>query len=259
MNTAIELAISLFIVAHRGASGDAPENTLPAFELAWEQGADAIEGDFHLTKDNRIACIHDYDTTKVAGTKLVVADSTFEELRKLDVGSWKSPKFAGTRIPSLEEVIATIPEGKKLYLEVKCGPEIVPTLAKTLAASELSPEQLVVISFNEDFVRQWKTAEPESRTMLLISFNRRVPRLSPSLHEVIEKLKDTGADGVSTNTHPALDANFVEGVKAADFEYHSWTINEADKARELMDMGSQSITTDFPGQLRSSLEPKAAK
>ena len=60
-----------FLVAHRGASHDAPENTLPAFELAWKQGADAIEGDFHLTKDGKIVCLHDYDTKRVSGTKLV--------------------------------------------------------------------------------------------------------------------------------------------------------------------------------------------
>ena len=77
-----------FLVAHRGASADAPENTIPAFQLAWEQGADAIEGDFHLTADGHIVCIHDEDTQKVAGKKLIVPESTLADLRKLDVGAW---------------------------------------------------------------------------------------------------------------------------------------------------------------------------
>ena len=77
------------IVAHRGASLDAPENTLAAFRLAWSQGADAIEGDFRLTKDGRIACLHDDTTQRTAGLDLTVADSTLAELRELDVGSWK--------------------------------------------------------------------------------------------------------------------------------------------------------------------------
>lgn len=81
------------IVAHRGASHDAPENTLPAFELAWEQGADAIEGDFHLTRDGHIICLHDKDTKRTAGVKLVVKNSPLAELRKLDVGEWKDPRF----------------------------------------------------------------------------------------------------------------------------------------------------------------------
>ena len=74
------------IVAHRGASSDAPENTLPAFRRAWELGADAIEGDFRLTKDGRIVCIHDKDTKRVADAKLVVSDATLAQLRTLDVG-----------------------------------------------------------------------------------------------------------------------------------------------------------------------------
>ena len=69
------------IVAHRGASRDAPENTLPAFELAWAQGADAIEGDFHQTKDGQIVCIHDKDTEKVSGKRLVVRKSLLRDLR----------------------------------------------------------------------------------------------------------------------------------------------------------------------------------
>ena len=78
-----------FLVAHRGASKDAPENTLPAFELAWKQGADAIEGDFYLTKDGKIVCFHDGDTKKITGKKLVVKDSTLAELQALDVGEWR--------------------------------------------------------------------------------------------------------------------------------------------------------------------------
>ena len=72
------------IVAHRGASDDAPENTLEAFHLAWLQNADAIEGDFRLTKDEQIVCIHDEDTSRTCGKKLIVAESTYAELCQLD-------------------------------------------------------------------------------------------------------------------------------------------------------------------------------
>ena len=101
-----------FLVAHRGASKDAPENTLPAFELAWKQGADAIEGDFYLTKDGKIVCFHDGDTKKITGKKLVVKDSTLAELQALDVGEWRGKKFAGTRMPTLEQVLATVQIGR---------------------------------------------------------------------------------------------------------------------------------------------------
>ena len=120
------------IVAHRGASFDAPENTLPAFKLAWEMGADAVEGDFLLTKDGHIVCVHDKKTKKVADQNLVVVQSTLAELQKLDVGLRKNKKFAGTRIPTLPEVFATVPIGKKIFVEVKCGPEIIPALTKEI-------------------------------------------------------------------------------------------------------------------------------
>ena len=76
------------ITAHRGASYDAPENTISAFKLAWEQGADAFEGDFYLTADGKVICAHDKDAKRVAGSPLVMEKSTTEELRALDVGSW---------------------------------------------------------------------------------------------------------------------------------------------------------------------------
>ena len=131
------------IVAHRGASHDAPQNTIPAFKLAWEQGADAIEGDFHLTKDGHIVCIHDRDTKKVANANLVVSDSTLAELRQVDVGAWKDQAFAGVLIPTIAEVFSTIPQQKKIYIEVKCGPEIIPALLRGIDQSGLTDEQVV--------------------------------------------------------------------------------------------------------------------
>ena len=135
-----------FIVAHRGASYDAPENTLAAFRLAWEQGADAIEGDFYLTADGQIVCIHDKTTKRVAPgqPELTVAKSTLQELRQLDVGRWKADKFAEERIPTLKEVLAIVPRQKRIFVEIKCGPEIVPILQQQLSDSDLKPEQIVM-------------------------------------------------------------------------------------------------------------------
>ena len=124
------------IVAHRGASFDAPENTVAAIKLAWEQKADAAEFDVFLSKDGKIVVIHDADTKRTAGVDRKVADTTLEELRKLDVGKWKDAKFAGEKIPTLEEMLATVPAGKRVFIEVKCGPEIVPELDRVLKASE---------------------------------------------------------------------------------------------------------------------------
>ena len=140
------------IVAHRGASHDAPENTLPAFLEAWRQRADAIEGDFHLTKDGKIVCIHDEDTRAVAGVKKVIKTSTWQELQELDVGRWHDAKWNGTRIPTIDAVLSTVPRNKRILIEVKCGPEIVPALVRQMKASKLKTEQMLVISFDAEVI-----------------------------------------------------------------------------------------------------------
>ena len=94
-----QLTSAQLIIAHRGASHEAPENTLAAFRLAWEEQADGIEGDFYLTSDGQIVCIHDKTTKRVAPKQpeLTVAKSTLKQLRSLDVGSWKNPRYAAER------------------------------------------------------------------------------------------------------------------------------------------------------------------
>ena len=123
------------IIAHRGASYLAPENTLASTLLAWKLKADAVEVDVYLSKDNRIVVIHDRTTKRTSGVNLNVAQTTAEELRQLDVGRFKNKKYAGEKIPFLEEIIATVPPKKKLYVEVKCGPEIVPLLKQVIEQS----------------------------------------------------------------------------------------------------------------------------
>ena len=89
------------IMGHRGASYDAPENTMASFRLAWEQHADACELDVHLSKDQKVVVIHDKTTKRLAGVDKPVVDQTFDELRQLDVGRWKNERFTNERIPLL--------------------------------------------------------------------------------------------------------------------------------------------------------------
>ncbi|SVD42108.1 uncharacterized protein METZ01_LOCUS394962, partial [marine metagenome] len=195
------------IVAHRGASHDAPENTLPAFELAWKQGADAIEGDFLLTKDNRIVCIHDGSTKRLADRNLFVRESTLKELRELDVGSWKHEKYKGTKIPTIAEVFATIPGGRKIFVEVKCGPEIIPYLVKEIGKSKLKTEQVVLICFKQEVVKAFKKAMPENKAYWLSSFKQNEEGVwEPSLETVLATLKATNADGLDSHRGIPADA-----------------------------------------------------
>lgn len=237
------------IVAHRGASRDAPQNTIPAFQLAWEQGADAIEGDFHLSKDGEIVCFHDADTKRVAGTQLVVRQSTLAELKQLDVGATHGVAFNGTRIPTIAEVFATIPQGKKIFIEVKCGAEIIPTLLNEIDQSGLTQEQIVVISFNKQVIQQLKIKAPQYKASWLCSFNKQeTGEITPALATVLKTLKQIQADGLSSNT--AVPASVIEAVSQQGYEWHVWTINDLNTARRMQALGVLSITTDVPGSMR---------
>jgi glycerophosphoryl diester phosphodiesterase len=247
------------IVAHRGASHDAPENTIAAFRLAWERHADAIEGDFYLTKDSQIVCLHDKTTERTAPEQpqFNVADATFEELRGLDVGRWKGSQFAGERIPTLKEVLATVPEGKQILVEVKCGPEIVPLMQVELEQSGLKPEQIVIISFSEAVITTSRRAMPQYKANWLTGYeaNEDKTQWTPSLNDVLASLMRTGATGLGTNgNRDIVDQSFVDAVVSSGFEFHVWTVNETDEAKYFAALGATSITTDKPAVIREAIQ-----
>ncbi|EMI42625.1 glycerophosphodiester phosphodiesterase [Rhodopirellula sp. SWK7] len=246
------------IVAHRGASHDAPENTLASFELAFERGADAIEGDFYLTADGEIACIHDKTTKRVAPDQpeLVVADSTLDQLRQLDVGRWKDASYVGQRIPALAEVLATVPPGKRIFVEIKSGPEIVPALKTQLASCDLQTDQIVIIAFSEAVVKACRQSMPQYQCNWLTSFKRTDAPASwkPEQKDVIASLTRTEATGLGAHgNEEVIEREFVERVHAAGYEFHVWTINDLDAARRFVRLGVDSITTDRPALIRKSL------
>lgn len=151
-------------IAHRGASYLAPENTVASANLAWELGADAVEVDVYLAKDNRVMVIHDKDTKRTSSGKknLVIEDTPSMVLRDLDVGSWKDEKFKGEKIPYLSEIIKTVPEGKQLVVELKSGREVIPHLQRVVEKSG-KEDQVIFISFG------WKTIlETKKRFPIII-------------------------------------------------------------------------------------------
>ena len=107
------------IIAHRGASNLAPENTLASFRLAKELGADGIECDVQLTKDHKLVIAHDFFTDAHTGVKGDIYDMTFDELRQLDFGKWKSPEYEGEKIPTIEEVLDLGKDMKMMHIELK--------------------------------------------------------------------------------------------------------------------------------------------
>jgi glycerophosphoryl diester phosphodiesterase len=241
------------IVAHRGASRDAPENTIPAFELAWRQGADAIEGDFRLTQDGHIVCIHDKDTRRVANTNLVIQQSTLAEVRRVCVGGRHGEAFKNTVIPTLAEVLATVPAGKRIYIEIKCGTEIVPALLDGIATSRLTRDQIVLIAFNKEVLAKLKSAAPHYNVYWLCDFKKDAAGFpQPSLDTILKTLRDIKADGFSSGKD-LVSEEMVRGVMEHGYEYHVWTVDDVATARRFKRWGAKSITTNIPGCIREGL------
>jgi glycerophosphoryl diester phosphodiesterase len=239
------LAGHVKVVAHRGASHQAPENTLASVELAWRLGADAVEVDVHLTQDGRIVAIHDPTTDRTAGTHLEIAATHSSHLRRLDVGRYKHPRFAGERIPYLEEALQTVGPGRQLFVEIKCGPEILPPLAETIAASG-KRSQTVLLGFDLDTMKAAKKMMPDVPAFwlcdkrLLTSYDRSIAR----------KAKAGGVDGLDVHWS-GITRRFIRTVKAAGLQLYIWTVDDPAQAVRLKAMGADGITTNCPGRLKS--------
>lgn len=248
------LLFSAEIVAHRGFSARAPENTVAAFNLAWEHGTDACELDLYLTADGEIVVIHDKDTRRTTGVAKVVKESSLAELRALDAGSWKAARYAGERIPTLAECLATLPEGRqRFFLEIKCGPEVVPVLARQLEAWKPRAAQLCIIAFDREVARESKKAMPWMKVYRLSSEVTK-DKKPVDLAALIADTVADGLDGLDLGLKWKWDAAMVGKIRAAGLELYVWTVNQPEDARRLAALGVDGITTDDPVMLRAALK-----
>jgi glycerophosphoryl diester phosphodiesterase len=243
------------IIAHRGASYDAPENTLAAVNLAWRQNADAVEVDVHLSRDGQIVVIHDESTRKTGGVGKKVSDQTLAELKTLDVGGWKAAQWAGERIPTLAEVLASVPRDKRLFIEIKGREVYVAEFGHTFRRSGRRPEQVVAIGFALETMAKIKRALPEIEVCWIAEFKRNWQRggwlLKPET--LIQKAKDAGLDGLDLGARGPITATLVNQVKEANLKLYVWTVDSPAKARKLKMAGVDGITTNRPGWLRERL------
>lgn len=244
------------IIGHRGASREAPENTLASFALAFAQGADGVEADFRLTRDGEIVCLHDDSTARTAGVDLKVEEVTLSELRRLELGGWKGAEWTGERIPTLKEVLGALPEGKLLFVELKSGAEIVAALATVLAESAVPAGQIRFLSFDAGLIGLVKERLPGYRACWLTDYRfRGVWR--PSRAEVLATLQACGADGLASRDRTILDAALVDALRERRMEIHVWTVDAAAAARRLVELGVDSIMTNRPGWLRRAITQPA--
>lgn len=246
------------IVAHRGESFDAPENTLSAINKAWKNGAIAVEIDIHLTADNEIVVIHDKHTGRVGDKKLFVKKSKLHELKSVDVGIKKSKVFKGERIPTLIEVIETVPLEAKLIIEVKCGNEIINPLLRLLKSTKLNICQIEIISFSLDVLSEIKMLAPQYKALWLLDLDYYLPhwvlRITPQ--KIIKKIMDNSLDGVDVWAGKTVNKSFVKAFKKEGLSFYVWTVNDLYDAKRLLAYGVDAITTDRAEWLSKQLKEK---
>jgi glycerophosphoryl diester phosphodiesterase len=246
------------IVAHRGESFDAPENTLSAINRAWHNGARAVEIDIRLTADNEIVVIHDKHTGRVGDKKLIVKRSKLHQLKRVDVGIKKSEVFQGESIPTLYEVIDTVPFDAKLLIEIKCGKEIVTPLVELLKNIKLKSKQIEIISFNLEVLISIKKNISEHKALWLLGLDYYLPHwlLKFNPQKVIKKIKENKLDGVDVWAGRVISKSFVKAFKEEGLHVYVWTVNDLNNAQKLLAYGVDAITTDRAEWLTKQLAGK---
>jgi glycerophosphoryl diester phosphodiesterase len=228
---------SALVVAHRGFSAVAPENTLVALRMAVAAGATACEFDVRRTADGAIVLMHDKSVDRTTDGTGEVAKLSLAGIRDLDAGSWKSPHFAGERVPTLREALLCL-KGLKAHAVVEIKDRgIGATVAREIADAGMAASA-TVISFDVRDLAEARGALRDVQTGLLESKAR-----SPS--ELVSATRACGARIVDLD-HRTLSPEFVRELKASGFAIWTWTVNESAMMRALASWGVTAITTDNP-------------
>lgn len=237
--------MSMLVIGHRGSGKGPQENTLAAISRAWEHGADGVEVDIRLTADHRIVAVHDPDTARVAGRRLMVAESTLAQLKTLDLGNTEI-------IPTLEEILHALPQDKRLVIELKSGTALVSPLVRLLSNSPLPPSHLPLIGFVDTPDRlaamaRIKQQLPAHQVWLLFGASRKrsakTQNAEKSFDEMLSAVENVGADGVDV-ARERLSAELVGMLKSQGLSVHAWDVYTAAEADGLRVMGVDSVTTD---------------
>lgn len=226
-------------IAHRGASGRAPENTHAAFAAALALGAQAIELDVQLSVDGELVVIHDETLERTTDGAGPVGDRTAAELAALDAGSWFAPEYRGERIPRLADVIAQVRDRVILNVEIKSARDlgvVEPKLA-ALVAAERAAEWVVFSSFHAEAVRGMRAYAPWARLGVLCDEDPRTRGLALA--------GEVGAELVIPGRR-WVDARVVEEAHVRGYDVWVWTVNEPGEIRRLISLGVDAIFSDYP-------------
>ena len=229
------------VIAHRGASGHRPENTLPAYELAVEQGADMIEIDLHRTRDGAIVVTHDEELAGIGG-RGEIAQATLAEVRALNAGG-------GEPVPTLDEVLDGFATRIPFNLELKRGkqadyPGLEQATLEAVNQRGLLPRMLFS-SFYDPVLARLRALSPEARVALLIS--RKFPQ------RAVERAKALGAEALNPEDS-LVTAELVREAHAAGLAVYVFTVDEETELRRFLDLGVDGIFTNHPDRLRAIVD-----
>lgn len=239
------------VVGHRGASGYAPETTLAAYRLAIEMGVDFVETDVHRLRDGTIVAIHDAGLNRTTNARGWVADLTLPELKILDAGSWFNtaypekarPEFVGLRVPTLQEVIDLVKASRAgLFIEIKDPERYQPDLESSLTAivrGSQMEKRTRFLSFDAPSLRKIKELDSSIPTVLLIA----KPESNPVKAALAVPADELGL------LHEYATPAIVSEARQEGLGMSVWAVNEPEDMRRMIDLGVDSITTNYPDRL----------
>lgn len=232
------------IFGHRGASAYAPQNTIPAFELAVTQGADGIELDVHLSADGVPVVIHDFTVDHTTNGAGAVHEMTLAQLKQLDAGVKFDPKFAGIPIPTLEEVFQAVGQ-LFINIEIKADDSGIESAVAALIAKYELTERVAVSSFNPEILRRFSGVMSSVAIGLLY-----MPEEGFDPRLVLPDLKCEALHPY----HEIIDAAYMANAKQQGYTVNTWTVNDPMRAVQLRDLGVNGIITDNPDTIITALK-----
>ncbi len=241
------------LIAHRGASGYAPENTLASFSRALELGATSVEFDVQQTKDQRLVVIHDDELSRVAGLRRRVGSMSYLELSQVDVGSWFDSHFKGERVPLLEEVLDLFAGKVELHLEIKHGTRPYPGIEeRVLELLGSRPEQegkVVVSSFYHESLHRLRTLDRTLRLGFLVGYSRRITALREAYELDCESVHMSARQ---------VDRAWTQALHRDGRKALVYTVNEPKEYERLNALGVDGVFTNYPdlGRLHRAGAPE---
>ena len=226
-------------IAHRGASGIAPENTLTAFKKAIEIGVDAVELDLHGTADGEIVVIHDASLDRTTNLSGPIKQTTLEVIKRADAGAWFNPEFEGEPVPMLAEALACITDNAIAVLEIK-DETIAAAVVQKIKEMDLL-ELTVIISFHTSVLQTVRTLEPRIPTGWLIGSNN--GHRDPI--QLCQQISELGSSLLNVN-HQLVTEEFAYEIRRRGIALWSWTVDDIDRMRQVIAFGVQGITSNYP-------------